>query len=68
MTSEEFKKAIRIAALENDLGVMELSERAGVSYFKTSKAWNGDKTITLVDLDPILKALGLTWDLLTKDQ
>ena len=67
MTSEEFKKRIRVAAAEKGIsGVMELSEISGVSYFKTSKAWNGDKTIYMVDLDPILNALGLDWDFIKR--
>lgn len=67
MTTEEFKKKIRVATAEKGIsGVMELSELAGVSYFKTSKAWNGDKTITVGDLEPIIETLGLTWDLILK--
>ena len=67
MTSEQFKKAIRRAAVDKEWGVMELSERAGVSYFKASKAWNGDKTITVGDLEAVLEALDLTWDLIAKE-
>lgn len=63
MTSDEFRKAIRKAAIEKDLGVMELAERSGVSYYKACKAWNGDKSITIVDLEPIIQVLGLGWDL-----
>lgn len=66
MTSSEFKKKIRVAAIQKELGVMELSEMAGISYFKTSKAWNGDMTITMLDLDPILEVLGLDWDFINK--
>lgn len=56
----ELKKIIRMAAAKKGFnGVMELTKATGLTYARTVKVWNGDKSVKLADLEIVCKTLDI---------
>lgn len=51
--------AVREAAEENGIkGVMKLKDRCGLSYERTRRVWEGDKTAKIQDVSAVMYSLG----------
>lgn len=60
-------KTIQKAAVDKGLsGVMELVEHCGLNYPKVVRAWKGNLSITLTDLNVICESLDLEIEVLVK--